>query len=125
MSIIDTNMKAQKFLVIPTLFTSVTFSDSLISNFTMAASNNIFVIGGLLFLKINNFTAEKVTSLDPTDISSSMLNILNIGLGHPYNSSVTNVNYLNSSMTFMKISAFTGPAPVTKYFTFENMSFSD
>ena len=125
LSIIDSNLKTQTFLSIPAFLTSVTFSDSLISNFQIAAGSNLFTITGLLFLQISNFTAESVVSLDPTDDTSSMLNILNIALDHQYNSSVTNVNYVNSTITFIKISTFTGPVPVTKYFTFENMSFND
>ena len=112
-------------MAIPTLLTSVSVLDSSISNIKVEASNNIFTIGGFLFLQINNFTAEKVTSLDPTDASSSIFNILNIVLDNPYNSSVTSVDYVNSTITFMKISAFTGPTSATKYFTFENMNFSD
>ena len=105
--------------------TSFTLKYSIISNVQIAPSRTMFNLGSMLSFSIDNCTIQNVNSLDPEDTGSVIFGYSTIVLENPLNSIISNVEYSNSSVRLIEISALIPPASMTKYFTFENIYFHD
>ena len=105
--------------------TSFVLTNVMISNVQIAPSKRMLGLGTVLDFAINNSTIQNVTSLDSTDIESSIFSYSTIVLENPFNYTVSNIDYSNSSVRLFEISSFIPPASMTKYFNFENIYFHD
>ena len=67
---------------------------------------------------------NKVISNDRLDTSSSLISISTIDLSTNEDSSVSDIVYTNSSITFLKIGQLVNTPPSSKTFSFNNLAFS-
>ena len=115
----------QSFISVLGIFKEINVQNIHFTDVQVLTESNLFYSFGVEDFSLRNVTSENVRATVPTDTESSIFFINSLVLSNNNNVSISEVDYKNSSLTFIKYAGFSGSPPSKKYFTFDDMNFAD
>jgi len=114
-SLIDSDLQLQSFFGGDIQMSSLILEDINFSNISIGPDTSIFFLVSFQVLNVSNFTLESIESTEPRDTGSSIFALNNFELNGNGGIEISDINYSNSSVTFMKFSSLSESATSTKY----------